>query len=69
MPELAQPQNIELTPQQIGAVNVLIKGVQVAHSKGAYTLRDASKLQEALDVLVPPTEQLATEQEQESSEA
>lgn len=56
---------LTLDGPQIGAVNVLIKGIQVAQQKGAFTLRDASRLQEALDLLVPPSEQVV---EDESSE-
>lgn len=49
-----QPQGLLLTPEQVGAVNILIKGIQVGQSKGAYTLRDAEILQGALDTLSPP---------------
>lgn len=60
---------LTLNGPQIGAVNVLIKGIQVAQQKGAFTLRDASRLQEALDLLVPPTEQAVEDDSSEESAA
>lgn len=63
-----QEPTLTLTAQQIGAVNVLIKGVQVAQSKGAFTLRDSSRLQEALELLVPaPLAEEAPEDEAAAS--
>lgn len=60
---------LTLDGPQIGAVNVLIKGIQVAQQKGAFTLRDASRLQEALDLLVPPSEQVADDESSEEPAA
>jgi hypothetical protein len=60
---------LTLQGPQIGAVNVLIKGIQVAQQKGAFTLRDASRLQEALDLLVPPSEQAVEDDSSEESAA
>lgn len=58
---------LTLDGPQIGAVNVLIKGIQVAQQKGAFTLRDASRLQEALDLLVPPSEQTVEDDAEEAA--
>jgi len=42
-----------LTPEQVGAVNLLLSGVQLAQKRGAFSLKEAHALQEALDKLAP----------------
>ena len=42
-----------LTPEQIGAVNLLLNGVQLAQKRGAFSLKEAHALQEALNKLAP----------------
>lgn len=42
-----------LTPEQVGAVNVVLSGVQLAQKRGAFSLKEAHTLQEALDKLSP----------------
>jgi hypothetical protein len=42
-----------LTPEQVGAVNVILSGVQLAQKRGAFSLKEAHTLQEALDKLAP----------------
>ena len=52
------PLNImQLTPEQVQSVNVLLSAVQVAQRRGAFSLQDAHTLQESLDKLVPREEQ------------
>jgi len=48
---------MQLTPEQVQSVNVLLSAVQVAQRRGAFSLQDASTLQEAIDRLVPREEQ------------
>lgn len=43
----------ELTQSQ--AINVLIQGVRIAQSKGAFTLEDAELVSKAIRVFIPPT--------------
>ena len=33
-----------LTPEQVGAVNVILSGVQLAQKRGAFTLDESAKL-------------------------
>jgi hypothetical protein len=47
------------------AVSLLIQGAQVAQKRGAFDLREAALLSEAIDFLVPPP---APEEEELSSE-
>lgn len=48
---------MELTPEQVQAVNILLSSVQVAQRRGAFSLRDAYTIQDAVDRLVPREEQ------------
>ena len=48
---------MQLTPEQVQSVNVLLAAVQVAQRRGAFSLQDAATLQEAIDRLVPREEQ------------
>ena len=64
---------MQLTPEQVQSVNILLNAVQVAQRRGAFSLQDAHTLQEAVDNLVPREEQerqaaeaLAQQEEDES---
>jgi hypothetical protein len=46
---------MELTPDQVGSVNLLLAAVQLAQKRGAFSLKEAHALQEAIDVLQPQT--------------
>lgn len=48
---------MQLTPEQVQSVNVLLSAVQVAQRRGAFSLQDAHTLQDAVDKLVPREEQ------------
>jgi hypothetical protein len=48
---------MELSPEQVQSINILLSAVQVAQRRGAFSLKDASTLQDAIDKLVPPEEQ------------
>ena len=48
---------MELTPEQVQAVNILLSSVHVAQRRGAFSLRDAHTIQDAVDCLVPREEQ------------
>ena len=48
---------MELSPEQVQAVNILLSSVQVAQRRGAFSLRDAHTIQDAVDRLVPREEQ------------
>ena len=48
---------MQLTPEQVQGINVLLSAVQVAQRRGAFSLQDAHTLQEAIDRLVPREEQ------------
>ena len=48
---------MQLSPEQVQSVNILLSAVQVAQRRGAFSLQDAHTLQEALDRLVPREEQ------------
>ena len=48
---------MQLTPEQVQSVNILLSAVQVAQRRGAFSLQDAATLQEAVDKLVPREEQ------------
>ena len=54
---------MQLTPEQVQSVNILLNAVQVAQRRGAFSLQDAHTLQEALDNLVPREEQERQRQE------
>ena len=55
---------MQLAPEQVQSINVLLSAVQVAQRRGAFSLQDAHTLQEAIDRLVP-----REEQERQSAEA
>jgi len=48
---------MQLTPEQVQSVNILLSAVQVAQRRGAFSLQDAHTLQDAVDKLVPREEQ------------
>jgi len=48
---------MQLAPEQVQSINILLSAVQVAQRRGAFSLQDASTLQEAIDRLVPREEQ------------
>ena len=48
---------MQLSPEQVQSVNILLSAVQVAQRRGAYSLQDAHTLQDAIDKLVPREEQ------------
>ena len=48
---------MQLSPEQVQSVNILLSAVQVAQRRGAFSLQDASTLQGAIDNLVPREEQ------------
>ena len=58
---------MQLTPEQVQSINVLLSGCQVAQRRGAYSLQEAHTLQGAIDALVPREEQ--ERQMQEALEA
>lgn len=62
---------MQLTPEQVQSINVLLSAVQVAQRRGAFSLQDAHTLQESIDRLVPREEQerqAAAAAESDSSE-
>lgn len=48
---------MQLAPEQVQSVNILLSAVQVAQRRGAFSLQDAHTLQDAIDKLVPREEQ------------
>ena len=58
---------MQLSPEQVQSVNIILSAVQVAQRRGAFSLQDAHTLQEAIDQLVPREEQ--ERQAQEAREA
>tara|TARA_B100001057_G_scaffold467452_1_gene525623 strand:+ start:642 stop:896 length:255 start_codon:yes stop_codon:yes gene_type:complete len=48
---------MQLAPEQVQSINVLLSAVQVAQRRGAFSLQDAHTLQDAIDKLVPRDEQ------------
>ena len=48
---------MQLNPEQVQSVNVLLSAIQVAQRRGAFSLQDAHTLQESIDRLVPREEQ------------
>ena len=48
---------MQLSPEQVQSINVLLSAVQVAQRRGAFSLQDAHTRQEAVDRLVPREEQ------------
>ena len=62
---------MQLTPEQVGSVNLLLAAVQLAQKRGAFSLKEAHALQEAIDVLQPQTmseEDLKAEEAAQSEE-
>ena len=59
---------MQLSPEQVQSVNILLSAVQVAQRRGAFSLQDASTLQEAIDRLVPREEQERQAREAQASE-
>jgi len=60
---------MQLTPEQVKSVNVLLSAVQVAQRRGAFSLQDAHTLQEAVDALVPREEQERQARESQESDS
>ena len=58
---------MQLSPEQVQSVNIILSAVQVAQRRGAFSLQDAHTLQDAIDKLVPREEQ--ERQAQEAKEA
>lgn len=56
---------MQLTPEQVGSVNLLLAAAQLAQKRGAFSLKEAHALQEAIDVLQPHQ---ATEEELRAAE-
>ena len=54
---------MQLSPEQVQSVNILLSAVQVAQRRGAFSLQDAHTLQDAIDKLVPREEQERQAQE------
>ena len=48
---------MQLSPEQVQSVNILLSAVQVAQRRGAFSLQDAHTLQDAIDKLGPREEQ------------
>lgn len=57
-----EPQPLSLRPDQVGSVNVLIAAAQVAQGKGAFSLQDAKAVLEAIQNLLPPVSEEASEE-------
>ena len=60
---------MQLSPEQVQAVNIILSAVQVAQRRGAFSLQDAHTLQESIDKLVPREEQERQAQEAREAEA
>jgi len=60
---------MQLSPEQVKSINVLLSAVQVAQRRGAFSLQDAHTLQESVNLLVPPEEQERQRQEAEAAAA
>ena len=60
---------MQLSPEQVQSVNILLSAVQVAQRRGAFSLQDAHTLQESIDKLVPREEQERQAQEAREAEA
>jgi hypothetical protein len=46
---------MQLTPEQVGSVNLLLAAAQLAQKRGAFSLKEAHALQEAIELLAPHT--------------
>ena len=60
---------MQLTPEQVQSINVLLSAVQVAQRRGAFSLQDAATLQESIDRLVPREEQERQAAEAQAADA
>ena len=60
---------MQLSPEQVQSVNILLSAVQVAQRRGAFSLQDASTLQDAIDRLVPREEQERQAAEAQAADA
>ena len=60
---------MQLSPEQVQSVNIILSAVQVAQRRGAFSLQDAHTLQEAIDQLVPREEQERQAEEAREAEA
>lgn len=60
---------MQLSPEQVQSINVLLSAVQVAQRRGAFSLQDAATLQEAIDRLVPREEQERQAAEAQAADA
>jgi hypothetical protein len=60
---------MQLNPEQVQSINILLSAVQVAQRRGAFSLQDASTLQEAIDRLVPREEQERQAAEAQAADA
>jgi len=60
---------MQLSPEQVQSINVLLSAVQVAQRRGAFSLQDAHTLQEAVDRLVPREEQERQAEEAQAADA
>jgi hypothetical protein len=60
---------MQLSPEQVQSINILLSAVQVAQRRGAFSLQDASTLQEAIDKLVPREEQERQAAEAQAADA
>lgn len=59
---------MQLSPEQIQAVNILLNAAQIAQRRGAYSLADAHAVQEAIDKLVPREEQNKANSEEDQQD-
>lgn len=59
---------MQLSPEQVQSVNIILSAVQVAQRRGAFSLQDAHTLQDAIDKLVPREEQERQAQEAKESQ-
>lgn len=60
---------MQLSPEQVQSVNILLSAVQVAQRRGAFSLQDAHTLQDAIDKLVPREEQERQAAEAQAADA
>ena len=60
---------MQLSPEQVQSINVLLSAVQVAQRRGAFSLQDAATLQESIDRLVPREEQERQAAEAQAADA
>ena len=60
---------MQLAPEQVQSINVLLSAVQVAQRRGAFSLQDAHTLQDAIDRLVPREEQERQAAEAQAADA